>query len=337
MPRYHAVIIGCSGTTLQPREAALLRQFPPMGCILFARNILDAAQVKKLIADIKSASGWDIPIWIDQEGGRVQRFRPPHWTQFPAIADFGAATADDAEKGLSLLDTATRLLAGELRTLGVSVDCHPVLDLRFPETHDVIGDRAFSHDAQIVTQCARVVVDALQDSGVIPIIKHFPGHGRARSDSHLELPIVAVDKAALIAQDLIPFQALHTAPMIMTAHIVYAGWDALPATLSKIILHDFCRDEMGYNGLIVSDDLAMLALQDYGTPAELLQQTLAAGADLALHCSGDYNDNVALLSASPLVTEAAWQRWMVCESVRARPYSAPDATGCAQYKAWTEQ
>ncbi len=330
----HPVIIGCSGTALLPEEAALFQQYPPMGCILFARNILDAAQVKQLIAGIKTASGWNIPIWIDQEGGRVQRFRSPHWTNFPAMARFGALMADDAEKGSRLLDTATRLLAGELRDLGVDVDCHPVLDLRFPETHDVIGDRAFSANTEKVTQCGKIVIKALEDSGIVPMMKHFPGHGRARTDSHLELPIVSADKAAILNQDVAPFLALRATPMMMTAHIVYDAWDNLPATLSSTILHDFWRSEAGYDGLIVSDDLAMKALNDYGTPAELLQQTLTAGADLALYCSGEYSQNTAILSASPPITEAAWQRWQVCEAIRTRPYTPPAQALCAEYSAW---
>ena len=332
MPR--AVIVGCSGTVLQPEEAKLFQQYPPMGCILFARNIVDAPQVKALIADIKTASGWDVPIWIDQEGGRVQRFRAPNWSNFPAMECFGNAFADNAEKAMRLLDTATRLLAGELRELGVDVDCHPVLDLRFPETHDVIGDRAFGADATRVIACGRVVIDALQSSGIVPIMKHFPGHGRARSDSHLELPVVSVDKQALLAEDIAPFLALRATPMVMTAHIVYDQWDSLPATLSKKILQDFWREESGYDGLIVSDDLAMKALCDYGSPAELLQQTLAAGADLALYCSGELQQNQALLSTSPPLSDAAWQRWQICENIRAKKILAPSQADCAEYHAW---
>ncbi|NQY81986.1 MAG: beta-N-acetylhexosaminidase [Alphaproteobacteria bacterium] len=337
MPAPHAVIVGCAGTALSADEATVLAQYPPMGCILFARNIRNPAQVRTLIADLKTAAGWDLPIWIDQEGGRVQRFKPPHWAVFPAMAHFGQCFTEDAARGKRLLDTATRLLAGDLRGLGVDVDCHPVLDLLYPETHAVIGNRAFASDAETVVACGGVLIEALKSSGVVPIMKHFPGHGRAESDSHLELPSVHAEWADLLVHDLAPFIALKNTPMVMTAHIVYPAWDHLPATLSSRILRDWWRNEMDYDGLIVSDDLAMYALSGFGSSAELATQTLTAGADLALYCTGDLAQNVTLLAATPAITTQGWQRWQACEDIRRRPVLPPDAAARAEYQNWVQQ
>ncbi|MGX9962698.1 beta-N-acetylhexosaminidase [Roseomonas sp. F4] len=302
MPR--AVIVGIAGTTLTAEEAALFRRHRPAGAILFRRNVESPAQVAALCAALREELGEAAPILVDQEGGRVARLRPPHWPEFPAAALFEDAPAMAAEANATLLGL-------ECAVLGLDVVCAPVLDLRLPGAHGVIGDRAFSADPAEVARLGAAWVRGLQQAGCIPVVKHIPGHGRAEVDSHEALPRVAADRATL-ADDIAPFKAL-SAPdggiglWAMTAHIVYEALDpALPATLSPGLIRDVIRGEIGFQGVLVSDDLAMGAV--VGLSNDLAGATMAAGCDLALHCTGVLAETAALLASCPALTEASAAR-----------------------------
>jgi beta-N-acetylhexosaminidase len=297
-----AAIIGIAGTELAAEEVALFRRWRPAGAILFRRNIDTPAQVAALCEALREELGAEAPILVDQEGGRVARLRPPHWPEFPAAALFEDAPAMAAEANATLLGL-------ECARVGLDVVCAPVLDLRLPDAHQVIGDRAFSEAAAEVARLGAAWVRGLQQAGCIPVVKHIPGHGRAQVDSHEALPRVAADRATLAA-DLAPFRAL-AAPdagiglWAMTAHILYAALDrALPATLSPTIIREVIRGEIGFQGVLVSDDLAMGAMA--GLSGELPAATIAAGCDLALHCTGVLAETAALLEGCPpLGTRAA--------------------------------
>ena len=295
-----AAIIGLSGPILTAGEAATLRAHPPLGVILFARNIENPAQLQALNASIRAILGPDTPILVDQEGGRVARLRPPHWPAFPPAASFeGGPDAPCFANAAAIGATC--------RGVGFDVACAPVLDLRLPEGHGIIGDRAFSADPAEVARLGGATLRGLQSAGVIPVIKHIPGHGRALADSHLELPRVTAPAAALEA-DIAPFRALAgLGAWAMTAHILYEAWDAaLPATLSPTIIRDVIRGAIGFDGFLISDDLAMKALS--GTPADLAAQALAAGCDAVLHCTGEPAETAALLAACPEASPQALAR-----------------------------
>ncbi|MBU8545484.1 MULTISPECIES: beta-N-acetylhexosaminidase [Roseomonadaceae] len=302
MPR--AVIVGIAGTSLAAEEVALFRRHRPAGAILFRRNVESPSQVAALCAALREELGEAAPILVDQEGGRVARLRPPHWPEFPAAALFEDAPSMAAEANATLLGL-------ECAVLGLDVVCAPVLDLRLPGAHGVIGDRAFSADPAEVARLGAAWVRGLQQAGCIPVVKHIPGHGRAEVDSHEALPRVAADRATLAA-DFAPFQALSapdggTGLWAMTAHILYEALDpALPATLSPGLIRDVIRGEIGFQGVLVSDDLAMGAVA--GLSNDLAGATMAAGCDLALHCTGVLAETAALLAACPALTEASAAR-----------------------------
>jgi beta-N-acetylhexosaminidase len=295
-----AAIVGLSGPRLTPAEAELFARQEPAGAILFRRNVEDPAQLVALTADIRGLLGEEAPILIDQEGGRVARLRPPHWAEHkPAAAYEGASEAT--------IRAAAARLGAECARAGCDVVCAPVLDLRVAGAHDVIGDRAFSADPGEVARCGAAFVAGLQQAGCIPVLKHIPGHGRAMADSHLELPRVDAD-AATLAADLAPFAALaRSGAWAMTAHILYPAWDSERcATLSPRIIARVIRGEIGFDGVLVSDDLTMQALA--GAPAALAQAALNAGCDLVLHCNGVLADTAALLAVCPALTDAAQHR-----------------------------
>lgn len=286
-----AAIIGLSGPALLAEEAALLRRLPPAGVILFARNIQDPAQLAALTAAIREELGAEAPILVDQEGGRVARLRPPHFFPFPAAARF--EMLPDA-----VARTNAMLLGLECARVGLDVVCGPVLDLRLPEMHQVVGDRGFSADPAEVTRLGAAWVAGLQAAGTIPVLKHMPGHGRARADSHLELPRVGADRATLLAEAA-PFTALAASGAWgMTAHILYEALDPTrPGTLSPLVIAEIIRGALGFDGVLVSDDLVMKALS--GGPGELAAAAIEAGCDLALHCNGVLADSEAALAAVP--------------------------------------
>ena len=297
-----ALICGCSGPVFSDDERAFFSEVRPYGLILFARNIESPEQVRALVSDFRALVGWpQAPVLIDQEGGRVQRLRPPHWQEFPPAARLGALWARDPLAALRAARLVTWLLALELADLGINVDALPVLDVPVAGAHDVIGDRAYAREPQTVALLARAAIAGLQAAGIAPIIKHIPGHGRARADSHEELPVVDAPLATLRRHDFLPFAALADAPMAMTAHVVYSAIDAAnPATTSRTVIADIIRGEIGFDGLLMSDDLAMRALT--GPLPARAEAALAAGCDVVLHCSGELEEMRAVAAVCPALS-----------------------------------
>ncbi|PQZ83306.1 MULTISPECIES: beta-N-acetylhexosaminidase [unclassified Brevundimonas] len=281
-------IYGCSGHKLTAEERAFFAETKPWGFILFRRNVDSPAQVKALVEELRDSVGRaDAPVLIDQEGGRVQRLGPPHWPKYPPGSAYLKAV-NDPMAARELVRLGARLIAHDLRELGITVDCVPVLDVPVPGAHDIIGDRAYAQDPATVTQLGRAAAEGLLAGGVLPIIKHIPGHGRAFSDSHHDLPVVETDLETLDAWDFAPFKALSDMPMAMTAHVVFTAVDAKrPATTSKKGIR-LMREHLGFSGLIMSDDLSMKALS--GTLTERAEQSLKAGCDVILHCNGDLDE-----------------------------------------------
>jgi beta-N-acetylhexosaminidase len=311
-----AAIVGLAGLELGDDERALFMQANPLGFILFARNCRAPAQVKALIADLRDVVGRaDAPILIDQEGGRVQRLQPPHWRAAPPADVFGRLAAFSEADGVEAAWLNARLVADELAALGITHDCWPVLDIPQPGADGVIGDRAFCDDPHRVAMLGRAVATGLMAGGIVPIIKHIPGHGRATVDSHKRLPVVDTEHDRLRAVDFAPFAMLNDMPWAMTAHVVYRAIDPeRPATTSETVIGEVIRGEIGFEGVLVSDDLCMEALS--GTPAERVHAALAAGCDIVLHCNGLIADTKAVLAASPPLSPTARGR---LEHSQARP------------------
>ncbi len=316
-----AFIVGCSGPELTPDERAFFRDAEPWGFILFKRNIGTPAQVAALTADLRASVGRaDAPVLIDQEGGRVQRMGPPHWPAYPAGRAYGRLYANDPVAGREIARLAARLVAHDLLSVGVTVDCLPVLDVPVRGAHDVIGDRAYGDDPATVAVLGRAAAEGLLAGGVLPVIKHVPGHGRAFSDSHLELPVVDAPRDELERHDFAPFRVLADMPLAMTAHVVYADIDpARPATTSHIVMTQIIRGSIGYDGLVMSDDLSMNALS--GTLAERAVAAFAAGCDVALHCNGQLDEMKAIAAETPVLEDEAKLR---AESALARIKHAPE-------------
>ncbi|NWE52394.1 beta-N-acetylhexosaminidase [Brevundimonas sp. P7753] len=283
-----AAIYGCSGHRLTAEERAFFAETRPWGFILFRRNVDTPDQVTALVEDLRDSIGRaDAPVLIDQEGGRVQRLGPPHWPKYPPGSAYLKAV-NDPMAARELVRLGARLMAHDLRELGITVDCVPVLDVPVPGAHDIIGDRAYAQDPATVTQLGRAAAEGLLAGGVLPIVKHIPGHGRAFADSHHDLPVVETDLATLDAWDFAPFKALSDMPMAMTAHVVFTAVDAKrPATTSKKGIR-LMREHLGFSGLIMSDDLSMKALS--GTLTQRVEQSLKAGCDVVLHCNGDLDE-----------------------------------------------
>lgn len=299
-----AVVFGCSGPVLTPRERRLFRQADPLGFILFRRNCRDPVQVARLTADLREAVGReDAPILIDQEGGRVQRLRPPLWPDYPPAQRFGDLAARDGDAAAEAARLNARALAATVRALGIDVNTLPLLDLIVDGASEIIGDRGFSHDPAIVARLGMAVCQGMLAEGVRPVMKHLPGHGRAPVDSHHALPIVDAARDRLEREDFRPFRALagHDWPVLpwaMTAHVVYTAVDAeRPATLSDVVIKQVIRDFIGFRGVLVSDDLCMEALD--GPPALRVAAALAAGCDIALHCNGDPAEMEAIAASAP--------------------------------------
>lgn len=281
----HPVIFGVSGLALSPDEAAFFREAEPAGFILFGRNVESPDQVRALVEALRDCLGRTAPVLIDQEGGPVPRLKPPHWRNAPAMARFGRVFDKDAKLAEQALALNCRLIADDLRALGIEVVCAPVLDVPAEGADPIIGERAFSSDPAVVARLGRVAVEAFLEAGVVPVIKHVPGHGRAPVDSHLALPFVSAAREALEETDFLPFRKCKDAPLAMTAHVVYRAIDeAAPATFSKRVVTGVIRGRIGFEGLIVSDDICMRALA--GSFRKRAERTLAAGVDLVLHCSG---------------------------------------------------
>jgi beta-N-acetylhexosaminidase len=283
-------IYGCSATGLSAAEKSFFREAQPWGFILFARNINEAGQVAALVRELRETVDDDkAPILIDQEGGRIARLKPPNWHARPPAARFGALHDTNPEIAREAVYLNARLIAHDLASLGINVDCLPVLDVPIPGAHDVIGDRAFSTDPATVITLGKAQIEGLIDGGVLPVMKHIPGHGRAAADSHLNLPRVAASAEKLSASDFVTFRSLDTCPIAMTAHVVYESIDPQrPATTSPKVIRDVIRGEIGFDGLLMSDDLSMKALD--GPLSVRAKQALFAGCDLVLHCNGDIDE-----------------------------------------------
>ena len=271
----------------------------PAGLILFTRNCVTPDQVRRLTEDFKSAVGSaEIFVLIDQEGGRVKRLAPPVWPEFPPARAFGELYEASAERGLEAARLTSQLLASSLLQLGINVNTVPVLDIPVPGAHDIIGDRAYGCDGDVIAAIGEAVANGHMAAGVLPVVKHIPGHGRATADSHECLPVVAASREELSHMDFIPFRALRHLPLAMTAHIVYSQIDPeAPASLSTLIINGVIRDEIGFDGVLMSDDLSMGALS--GSLAERTRAVLGAGCDLALHCNGDMDEMCQVAEASP--------------------------------------
>lgn len=287
MPVPGAVIFGCAGKALGDDERAFFRDVDPLGFILFARNIETPDQVRRLVDAMRDAVGRaDAPVLIDQEGGRVQRLKPPYWRLAPPASIFGELYATDAAAAMMASRLNGRLLAADLASLGIDVDCAPVLDVPVLGAHGVIGDRAFADDVRAVVALGRAQADGLLAGGVIPVMKHLPGHGRAGADSHHELPVVDATRAELERTDFAPFEALADLPWAMTAHVLYRALSSnQPATTSARVISEVIRGHIGFGGVLISDDLSMQALG--GSHGERARQALEAGCDVVLHCNGE--------------------------------------------------
>ncbi len=304
-----AAIFGISGQILTSEERAFFRDVQPLGFILFARNIADPDQVRRLVDDLRaSVERAEAPVLIDQEGGRVQRLKPPHWRAAAAAAKFGALAARRANDGRKAVFLNHQLIGAELAALGIDVDCAPLIDVHQPGAHDVIGDRAFSGDPEQVAELGRAAADGLMTAGITPVIKHIPGHGRSMVDSHHDLPRVTTAREELARIDFVPFKRLADLPWGMTAHIVYEAIDPdLPATLSPKVISEIIRGEIGFDGLLLSDDLSMKALR--GTLGELAKHSIAAGCDVALHCNGKMEEMVQVTAGVPPLSKAGLERY----------------------------
>ena len=293
------LILGCAGPALSDREREFFASAKPAGFILFARNVQSPQQLKTLTTDLQlCVERSDILILIDQEGGRVQRMGTPHWRKYPPMAVFGRAAEINFQLAANALRLNCLLLADDLRRVGINVDCLPLLDVPMGGADNIIGDRAFADRPNLVGRLGRVVTDSLQEAGVLPVVKHMPGHGRARVDSHKLLPRVDAPLEQLTATDFAPFKALADCPLGMTAHIVYGAIDPeLPATLSPTVIGDVIRRDIGFGGLLMTDDLSMQALS--GTMADRADGALKAGCDLILHCNGNMQEMQQIANALP--------------------------------------
>ncbi|MGI9482157.1 MAG: beta-N-acetylhexosaminidase [Hyphomicrobiales bacterium] len=285
-----AFISGCEGTKLSQIERDFFETATPWGLILFARNCETPEQIKALVDDFRACVGRaNAPVLIDQEGGRVQRLRPPHWRAYPPGRIYGALEAAQEGEGIDAAREISQLIAAELIQIGINVDCLPIIDVAQPDVHDVIGDRAYSNCPDQVGAIGRAVCEGLLAGGVLPILKHIPGHGRVHVDSHFDLPVVDAPLKELRASDFKPFKALNDIPMAMTAHIIYSAIDKdLPATQSKTVIGDIIRGEIGFDGLLMTDDLSMQALS--GSFGERAEKSLQAGCDMVLHCNGKMDE-----------------------------------------------
>ena len=296
-----AAIYGLEGVEITPEERAFFRDADAAGYILFRRNCADQAQLLRLTDGLRDLSGRDdLPILIDQEGGRVARMRPPEWPTFPPAEVFARLYLAAPSSAVEAARSNARAIALTLKSAGVNVNCLPLLDVRQEGAHDIIGDRALGSEPMQVAALGRAVLDGMASAGVVGVIKHIPGHGRSMADSHKELPIVTAT-AEEMESDLEPFERLRAAPMGMTAHVVYTAWDAeRPASLSPTVIHDIIRGRIGFEGWLMSDDLGMEALSgDFGSRAA---GVVAAGCDVALHCSGKMDEMVAVAAAVPAMT-----------------------------------
>jgi beta-N-acetylhexosaminidase len=325
-----AFITGLSGTDITPEERTFLRDAAPLGLILFKRNIADPSQLRALIDDFKTVRGADAPVLIDQEGGRVQRMGPPHWRAFPSGAVYASLYRMNPAIGLRTAWLGGRLIAADLAAVGITVDCLPLADVPIASADRVIGDRAYGDNPEQVAAIAAAVAAGLKAGGVLPVVKHIPGHGRATADSHLRLPVVTADRGTLEATDFAAFRPLAAEPFGMTAHVVFTALDpGLPATTSAIMINQVIRGFIGFSGALMSDDVSMGALA--GPIAERVQRCLAAGCDLVLHCNGDLAEMQEVAANCPELGGAAAERTARALESRTAPQALDAGAAWAEF------
>ncbi len=305
---HSAAVVSCAGLSLTDDERQLYREYNPVGFILFARNVEGPAQVRRLVDDLRDCIRWaDAPVLIDQEGGRVARLSSPPWRAAPPALQIGALYESDAEAAYEAARLNGRLLAHDLFGLKINVNCAPVLDVLFAETHGIIGDRSFGGSPETIAALGRATCEGLLSGGVMPVIKHIPGHGRATLDSHEALPVVETPREELEVSDFHTFRLLADMPIAMTAHVIYSAIDAeAPATTSPTVIAEIIRGHIGFDGLLLSDDLSMKALS--GDLATRTKVALGAGCDVVLHCNGDFAEMAAVLEACGSLTAHAVER-----------------------------
>ena len=331
-----AFITGLAGLEISANERAFLRDAEPWGLILFKRNIDTPAQVSALVSSFRDMVGREAPILIDQEGGRVQRLAPPHWPAYPPGVRYSELYDRDRASGLIAARLGARLIAYDLRELGIDTDCLPLADVPVPGSDNVIGDRAYGTEPAKVAAIAGAVAEGLLAGGVLPVLKHLPGHGRATADSHLKLPVVDTDGATLERTDFAAFRPLADLPLGMTAHVVFSAIDPVqPATTSVTIVTQVIRGFIGFRGLLMSDDVSMGALS--GTLAERSRAALAAGCDIVLHCNGKFDEMMQVAGASPVLSGAAAKRADAALMRRAAPQQFDVAEARRMFNALTGQ
>jgi beta-N-acetylhexosaminidase len=326
MPK--AFICGVAGERLSDEEQRFVRAAEPAGLILFARNCAAADQIQELVADFKAAAGRDdLLVLVDQEGGRVQRLKPPVGRLLPPASALGAPYAAAPRDACRAAFLISRLVASELIALGINVNCAPVLDLYFPGAHEVIGSRSYGAEPGRVIALGRAVADGLLAGGVVPVVKHVPGHGRAKADSHVDLPVLSTSRTELEATDFAPFAALCDLPAAMTAHVVFTAIDEdAPASVSATVTREIIRGHIGFDGLLMSDDLSMRALK--GPLRERTRAVIAAGSDLALHCNGDLAEMRQVAEAAPVLAgraRARFERALALTGRAAEPFDQGEA------------
>ncbi|MGC1778082.1 MAG: beta-N-acetylhexosaminidase [Xanthobacteraceae bacterium] len=300
-------ITGVAGPALAAEERQFLKDAQPWGLIVFKRNTESPASLKALIDDFRSAVGWQAPVLVDQEGGRVQRLGPPHWPSYPPGATFGLLYDRDKKRALAAATLGANLMAADLAAVGIDIDCAPIADVPVAGANPIIGDRAYGTEPAKVAAIAAAIAAGFLRGGVLPVLKHIPGHGRATADSHDKLPVVSTDRATLDATDFAAFRQLKALPLGMTAHVVFSAIDPVaPATTSVTIVRDVIRDSIGFSGLLMSDDISMGALS--GSIGDRTKAAIAAGCDMVLHCNGKLDEMLVVAAAVPRLADSAARR-----------------------------
>src|ERR1700728_646690 len=320
-----AFITGVAGPALTSQERQFLGEAEPWGLIVFKRNVSDPQSLRWLIDDFRGLVGRQAPVLVDQEGGRVQRLGPPHWPAYPPGTTYGALYDCDRETGLAATRLGAGLIAADLAALGIDVDCAPIADVPVPGADPIIGDRAYGTTPEKVAATAGAFAAGLMDGGVLPVLKHIPGHGRATADSHQKLPVVGTDRATLERIDFAAFRPLAGLPLGMTAHVVFSAIDPVaPATTSVTIVQHVIRDSIGFSGLLMSDDVSMAALS--GSLTDRAKAAIAAGCDMILHCNGKMDEMIAVAAAAPQLAGDAARRAAAALAQR-KPAAAIDVVG----------
>lgn len=315
-----AFITGIAGAALTDAERAFLRAAQPWGLIVFQRNITAPGALRRLIDDIRTTLSRDAPVLVDQEGGRVQRLDRPHWPKYPPGAAYGRLYGRNRAAGLAAARLGARLIAADLADVGIDVDCMPLADVPVAGADAVIGDRAFATQPDAVAALALAFAEGLADGGILPVVKHIPGHGRATADSHQRLPVVSAERAALETSDFAAFRPLAGLQLAMTAHVVFTAIDPVaPATTSAAIVRDVIRGSIGYQGLLMSDDISMGALS--GSLGERARAAFAAGCDVVLHCNGRMDEMLDVAAAAPVLSGQSARR--AAAALAARKAASP--------------